>query len=217
MGADGPGRGAEASAGLKHRDTKQGRIDPHQSDLLAQVRACNQCANLPLGPRPILQYSPQARILIAGQAPGRITHAKRRPFDDPSGERLRQWLGVSHKQFYDHGLFAIMPVGFCFPGSGKSGDLAPRSECAPLWRAPLLAGLGALQLTIIIGRYARDWHLPDDSGPITPTVQRWRKLLPAAVVLPHPSPRNNLWLKRNPWFDAELLPDLKQRVAQILT
>jgi uracil-DNA glycosylase len=187
------------------------------ASLLTQVRACTLCAaHLPLGPRPVLQMHASARILIVGQAPGRKVHETGVPFNDASGERLRDWLGMPRAVFYDAKQVAILPMGFCYPGTGKSGDLPPRPECAPAWRAPLLASLHHLQLTLVIGQYAQDYHLPDTKGTLTQLVQDWRAYWPHTVPLPHPSPRNNLWLKRNPWFEVELLPVLRERVAQVL-
>ena len=185
--------------------------------LLEQVRACKLCAgHLPLGPRPVLQMHASARILIAGQAPGRKVHATGIPFDDASGDRLRTWLGVSRDVFYDARQVAILPMGFCYPGTGKSGDLPPRLECAPAWRAPLLARLKNIKLTLVIGQYAQAHHLPDAAASVTASVQSWREHWPRVVPLPHPSPRNNLWLKRNPWFEADLLPQLRSRVSEVL-
>ena len=189
--------------------------------LLAEVRACTLCAaHLPLGPRPVLQLQPSARILIAGQAPGRKVHESGVPFDDASGDRLRAWLGVSRDTFYDARQIAILPMGFCFPGTGKSGDLPPRPECAPTWRAQLLSHLKHLELTVVIGQYALDHHLPGTGGAaggsVTQTVQGWRNHGPQTMPLPHPSPRNNIWLKRNPWFEVDLLPVLRARVAEVL-
>ncbi len=185
--------------------------------LLREVRACTLCAaHLPLGPRPVLQLHPGARILIAAQAPGKRVHETGIPFNDPSGERLRAWLGVERETFYNPKQIALLPMGFCFPGSGKSGDLPPRPECAPAWRAPLLAVLKNVQLTLVIGQYAMAYHLQQPRGNLTQTVAAWRDLGPALIPLPHPSPRNNRWLKRNPWFESELVPILRQRVAQAL-
>ncbi len=185
--------------------------------LLSEVRACTRCAaHLPLGPRPVLQLHASARLLVAGQAPGRKVHETGLPFNDASGDRLRDWLGISRETFYDARQVAIVPMGFCFPGTGKSGDLPPRPECAPAWRAPLLSHLKQLRLTLVIGRYALAYHLPDAGASLTEAVQGWRKHWPQVVPLPHPSPRNNLWLKRNPWFEQELLPLLRTRVAQVL-
>lgn len=184
--------------------------------LLDNVRACTICKDLPLGPRPILQVSSSAKLLIVGQAPGRITHQKGIPFDDPSGNRLRDWLGVDSDTFYDASKFAILPMGFCFPGTGKGGDLPPRSECAPAWREGILAKLVSVELTLIIGRYAIDWHLPEYSGQtVTTAVQSWAKVWPEKLILPHPSPRNNRWLRSNPWFEDEVTPALRKRIKQM--
>lgn len=185
--------------------------------LVSEVRQCTLCAaELPEGPRPVLQASASARILIAGQAPGRKVHASGRPFTDASGERLRAWLGMSSAVFYDEAQVAILPMGFCYPGTGKRGDLPPRPECPAAWRARLLAELPNLALTLAIGRYALDYHLPGAGKSVTETVSRWREFWPSVIPLPHPSPRNNLWLQRNPWFEAELLPALRQRVDGVL-
>lgn len=186
--------------------------------LLTEVRACTLCADhLPLGPRPVVQAHTAARILIVGQAPGRKVHETGLPFNDASGDRLRAWLGMTREVFYDPKQVATLPMGFCFPGTGKSGDLPPRPECAPAWRSPLLAHLKHIQLTLVIGQYAQAYHLPDDSGSVTEVVQAWRKHWPHLVPLPHPSPRNNLWLKRNPWFEKKLIPVLRARVAEVLS
>ena len=185
--------------------------------LLADIRACTLCAaHLPLGPRPVLQFDPSARILVAGQAPGRKVHASGVPFDDASGARLRAWMGVPGDVFHDPARVAILPMGFCFPGTGRAGDLAPRPECAATWRAGLLARLASLQLTLVIGQYAMGYHLPDAGATLTDIVRDWQAHWPAVLPLPHPSPRNNLWLKRNPWFEREVVPALQARVAQIL-
>ena len=184
--------------------------------LLTQVRACTLCAaHLPHGPRPVLQMHGSARLLIVGQAPGRKVHASGVPFDDASGERLRDWLGITRERFYDARQVALLPMGFCYPGTGKSGDLPPRSECAPAWRAPLLSHLKKLQLTLVIGQYAMAHHLPNERGSLTDTVQAWRNHWPTVLPLPHPSPRNNLWLRRNPWFERDLLPILRTRVIDV--
>ena len=184
--------------------------------LLAEIRRCELCAqHLPLGPRPIVQAGRGARILIAGQAPGRRVHESGVPFDDPSGERLRSWMGVTPAQFYDPELVAIAPMGFCFPGTGTGGDLPPRPECAPAWRERLLAELTGVELTLVIGKYAHDYHLGAESS-VTETVASWRDRWPVVVPLPHPSPRNNRWLRATPWFDTELLPELRKRVGDVL-
>lgn len=185
--------------------------------LLTDVRACTLCAaHLPLGPRPVVQIHASARILVAGQAPGRKVHASGIPFDDASGERLRDWLGVTRETFYDPKQFAILPMGFCYPGTGTSGDLPPRPECAPAWRQKLLSHVPKLELSLLIGQYAQAYHLPGARTSLTELVQAWREHWPKVVPLPHPSPRNNIWLKRNPWFGDELLPVLRKRVAQVL-
>ena len=186
--------------------------------LLNDVRACTICAaHLPAGPRPVLQVHARARILIAGQAPGRKVHASGVPFDDASGERLRQWLGVDRDVFYNPERVAILPMGFCWPGTGTSGDLPPRRECAPQWRTRLLAALPNIELTLVIGQYAMAWHLPECAGAnLTDTVKAWRRHWPGVLPLPHPSPRNNLWLKANPWFVAEVIPALQRRVTSII-
>lgn len=185
--------------------------------MLDAVRSCTLCQDLPLGPKPIFQLDPRAKILIAGQAPGRITHAKGIPFDDPSGERLRNWMGVDKETFYDASKIAIMPMGFCFPGTAKGGDLPPRTECAEKWREPLLAQLPNLELTLVIGRYAMDWHIGDQQDrTLTATVANWRQHWPNILPMPHPSPRNGMWLKKNDWFSADILPVLKRRITQLL-
>ena len=185
--------------------------------LLVRVRACQLCAaHLPLGPCPVLQAATGARILIASQAPGRKVHASGIPFDDASGERLRAWMGITSATFYDPHQVAILPMGFCFPGTGRSGDLPPRPECAPAWRKPLLDHLPDVRLTLVLGQYALAWHLPLQRGTLTETVRQWRSRSPALLALPHPSPRNNGWLRHNPWFEDELLPVLRERVARAL-
>ena len=190
---------------------------PSLSTLLRNVRACDVCKkDLPLGPRPVLQLSKQSRILIAGQAPGSKVHKTGIPFDDPSGKRLREWLGVTDEQFYDPGQFAILPMGFCFPGTGKSGDLPPRPECVDKWREPLLTAMNRLQLTLVIGQYAQRYHLPENKGSVTEIVAAYKELDLSIIPLPHPSPRNNRWLKNNPWFEVELIPHLQTQVKKAL-
>jgi uracil-DNA glycosylase len=187
------------------------------TSLLEDVRACTLCApHLPLGPRPVVQMSEASRILIAGQAPGRRVHETGIPFNDVSGDRLRQWLGLSREVFYDDTKLAILGMGFCFPGTGKSGDLPPRPECAPTWRAPLLAQLKNLRLMLVVGQYAMAYHLPGRGKTLTDVVTGWRRDWPLIVPLPHPSPRNQAWLKRNPWFERDLLPVLRLRIAEVL-
>ena len=186
--------------------------------LSEDIRTCSICArHLPLGPRPVIQVSDAAKILIVGQAPGIRVHKSGVPFDDPSGDRLRTWMGIDRAAFYDASKFAIVPMGFCYPGTGKSGDLPPRPECADNWRKQLLAELSGVELTIVIGQYAIAWHLGAAAEKtLTATVKAWQTHWPSKIVLPHPSPRNNIWLKKNPWFEAELLPPLKARVAALL-
>ncbi len=186
-------------------------------DLLEEVRSCRRCEqHLPEGPRPVFQLQASARILVAGQAPGRKVHQSGVPFDDASGDRLRSWLGVDRDTFYDASKIAILPMGFCYPGTGKSGDLPPRPECADAWREPLLKKLRKLELTLVIGQYAMAYHLPQARGNLTETTMAWRDYFPGLLPLPHPSPRNNLWLRRNPWFEAEVIPALQQRVTDLL-
>ena len=186
--------------------------------LLREIRACRHCeSHLPLGPRPVLAASRSASILIAGQAPGTRVHETGIPWNDPSGDRLRDWLRVDREVFYDDSRIAIIPMGFCYPGRGKSGDLPPRPECAVLWRKKLMQQLPQIKLTLVLGAYAQDWHLGDRRGrTLTETVRNWRDFSPASLPLPHPSPRNQGWLKNNPWFAAELLPYLRRRVSRIM-
>ncbi len=185
--------------------------------LVKSVRACRLCEkSLPLGPRPVFQIDPGARILIAGQAPGRRVHESGVPFDDASGNRLREWLGISREVFYDATKVAILPMGFCFPGTGKSGDLPPRPECAEAWRQQLLQCIPNLKLTLVIGQYAQKWHLPHLHKNLTETVRAWQEYAPRVIPLPHPSPRNNIWLKKNPWFEESLLPSLKTAAQDAL-
>jgi uracil-DNA glycosylase len=185
--------------------------------LLARVRACDLCkAQLPEGPRPVLQLDPRAHLLIAGQAPGRKVHATGVPFDDASGERLRAWLGVSREVFYDPTQIAILPMAFCYPGTGKTGDLPPRPECAPAWREALLALLPNVATTLVMGQYAQAYHFGAAGLSVTEQVAAWRDNWPLKLALPHPSPRNNRWLVRNPWFAEEVLPALQARVAKVL-
>ncbi|WP_018623704.1 uracil-DNA glycosylase family protein [Kangiella aquimarina] len=188
--------------------------------LLKEIKACTICQDLPLGPNPILQFSAKAKILVAGQAPGQITHHKDRPFDDASGDRLRQWLGVNRDTFYDPDKLAVVPMGFCYPGKGKSGDLAPKAICAQTWRKKILNVLPNIELTLVIGKYAMDWHLPERKEKnLTETVGNWQHYIEQdnpVLPLPHPSPRNNIWLKKNPWFEEELLKELQSKIAMVL-
>lgn len=188
---------------------------PNQSlaSLLSEVRQCQLCAShLPHAPRPVLRAAASARVLIIGQAPGRRVHESGIPWDDPSGDRLRQWMCCDKSQFYDESQIAIVPMGFCFPGSGKSGDLPPRPECAAAWHEPVLEQLPNIELTLLIGQYAQAHYLTEKPKTLTETVRNWQQWLPSYFALPHPSPRNQLWLKKNPWFEDEVLPALQQRL-----
>lgn len=187
------------------------------SNLLHSIKSCTLCENdLPLNPLPILQASSNSKILIAGQAPGIVTHEKGAPFNDKSGERLRKWLGVTEEQFYNPELFAIIPMGFCYPGTGKSGDLPPLPLCAKTWRTALMNELCHIELTIILGKHATKWHL-NSNVSITELTSQWQSLLTKQqLVLPHPSPRNNIWLKKNEWFETDVLPKLQLMVQKIL-
>jgi uracil-DNA glycosylase len=196
-------------------------VSSHQTEsflsLLHEVRACTICeAHLPCPPRPVVQLHPRAKILIAGQAPGRKVQASGIPFDDASGDRLRRWLGIDRATFYTPEHIAILPMGFCFPGTGTSGDRPPRPECAPAWRQVLLNQLTHLDLTLAIGNYAQAYHLGGTHRSVTERVKSWRDYWPTVMPLPHPSPRNNRWLRQNPWFEAELIPVLQARVSDIL-
>ncbi|MDH3225037.1 MAG: uracil-DNA glycosylase family protein, partial [Gemmatimonadota bacterium] len=176
-------------------------MDAATRRLLKEIQGCTLClAHLPHGVRPVVQLDPRARILIAGQAPGRRVHESGVPFDDPSGDRLRDWLGLDRKTFYDPASVAILPMGFCYPGTGPSGDLPPRAECAPAWRARALNALPHLGLTVVLGAYAQRYHLDPAPGSVTAAVAAWRTYWPDRIPLPHPSPRNQGWFKRNPWF-----------------
>ena len=185
--------------------------------LLADIRACRVCEDsLAAGPRPIVQVGPGARLVVIGQAPGRRVHESGIPWDDPSGVRLRHWLGITTDQFYDRHQVALIPMGFCYPGSGKSGDLPPRPECAPLWHERLLNELPADRLEVIIGRYAQARYIADGGATLTDTVKRWKAYLPKQAVMPHPSPRNRRWLSDNPWFEVEAIPEIRARVRDVL-
>lgn len=187
--------------------------------LFAEVRACTRCAaDLPLGPRPVLRGLPSARLLVISQAPGTRVHETGLSFNDRSGDRLRQWLGIDRDSFYDERRVAIMPIGFCYPGRyPQGGDLPPRRECGPLWHARVLAAWPEIALTLLVGSYAIDDYLAGRKKPtMTETVRAWRDYLPQYLPLPHPSWRTTAWEKRNPWFAAEVLPELRQRVDRLL-
>ncbi|GIX29732.1 MAG: uracil-DNA glycosylase [Porticoccaceae bacterium] len=185
------------------------------ADLLARVRTCRHCADLPLGPRPVLRAAPQARILIVGQAPGRRVHETGLPWNDPSGDCLRRWLALDRETFYDAERIAIVPMGLCYPGRGPSGDLPPRRECAPRWHPPLLAALPRLELVLLVGRYAIEHYLGRQSS-VAAAVRDWGKAPPPFFPLVHPSPRNRRWLRDNPWFEAEVVPAARARVHALL-
>lgn len=198
--------------------------------VLAELRACRICRDTPLyppplphQPRPVIQAASSARLCIAGQAPGTRVHASGRPFTDPSGVRLRGWLGIDETVFYDDSRVAVIPMGHCFPGQdAKGGDLPPRRECAPHWRERVFAALPEIELVLAIGRYAQNWHLGAKAGTnLTEAVVDWRAILagdryPRVLPMPHPSWRNNAWLRRNPWFEAELVPVLRVEVARLV-
>ncbi|KAB1066809.1 uracil-DNA glycosylase family protein [Tamlana haliotis] len=186
--------------------------------LLDNIKQCRICeAHLPLGPRPVVCAHPDAKIVIIGQAPGTKVHASGIPWDDPSGKQLRKWLGVSIEEFYDTTKFAIIPMGFCYPGKGKTGDLPPRKECAPQWHEALFDEFNQVELVLLIGMYAQKYYLGQVAKKtLTETVKNYIDYLPKYLPLPHPSPRNRFWLTKNPWFDVEVLPELKRRVKLIL-
>lgn len=187
--------------------------------LLTEVRQCRACEqHLPLGPRPVLQVGNAARILIVGQAPGARVHATGTPWDDPSGERLRKWMGIDATRFYDASQVAIIPMGYCYPGRGNGGDLPPRRECAILWLDHLLAKLPLIELTLLIGLYAQRHFLGSRRKlSLTETVKAWREFAPEYLPLPHPSARNTPWFQRNLWFEHELLPVLRERIKALST
>lgn len=186
--------------------------------LTNQVRACTLCIeHLPFEPRPILSPSSTAKILIVGQAPGTKVHTSGIPWNDPSGDKLREWMGIDHDKFYNNKKIAIVPTAFCYPGKGLSGDLPPRPECAPLWHPELLKLMPEIKLTLLIGRYAQNYYLKKDKKKtLSMTVQAWEEYLPQYLPLPHPSPRNRLWLKRNGWFEKEVVPMLKEKIQGLL-
>ena len=187
------------------------------ADLLAQVRACRVCADrLPFAPRPVLQAGGAARLLIVGQAPGRRAHESRLPWNDASGDRLRRWTGLCHTVFYDRERVALVPMGLCYPGTaGGGGDLPPCPPCAPLWHGPIFALMPHVALTLLVGGHAQRRYL--GPGSVTEAVRTWRRHPGAGrLALPHPSWRNTAWLARNPWFEAELVPQLRRRVAEIV-
>ncbi len=187
--------------------------------LLEDISNCTYCADyLMCSPRPVIAVGTRSRIAIVGQAPGRRVFESGIPWDDKSGERLRKWLGVSDDEFYDHNNFAIVPMGFCYPGTGKNGDLAPSKECAPLWHDQLWSCMPDIQLTLLIGQFAQKYYLGNKRAKsLTETVRNYQNNLPKYLVLPHPSPRNNIWLKKNPWFEDEVISVLQEKVLSIIS
>lgn len=186
-------------------------------DLLADVRTCRHCEDiLPLGPRPVVRAGSSARLLIVGQAPGTKVHESGIPWNDPSGNRLRDWLQIDSDTFYDESQIAIVPMGFCYPGRGKSGDLPPAPDCAPKWHPSLLERMPDIELVLLLGSYAQNRYLGNSKETLTQRVQRWQDFAPRYIPLPHPSPRNTLWLKRNPWFEAEVIPAMREQVKAAL-
>ena len=203
---------------INSRRPTRPRLGRRLATLLSEVRACVACAGqLPFEPRPVLRAHQAARVLIVGQAPGTRVHHTGIPWNDPSGDRLRQWLAVDRDTFYDESRFAIIPMGYCYPGRGASGDLPPRRECAELWLDRLLAELPEVRLTLLIGQYAQAHYLGERRKPsLTETVRAWRDYLPHHLPLPHPSPRNLMWLRRNPWFEKEVVPALRKAVRRLV-
>lgn len=185
--------------------------------LQQQLSNCTHCeAYLPLGANPIFSFSKHSKIALISQAPGVLAHEKSIPYKDPSGKRLRNWLGVDEATFYNPDNFAILPMGFCYPGKGKSGDLPPRKECAPLWHPLIWEVLENIQLKIVIGQYAQHAYLPNRKRNLTLSVQAYQEYLPEFFPLVHPSPRNRFWLAKNPWFEEEVIPDLKRKVQELI-
>jgi uracil-DNA glycosylase len=182
--------------------------------LLEEIRKCTLCkSHLPLGPRPILSAHAKSRIIIIGQAPGTKVHASGVPWDDASGKELRRWLGVEVEEFYDEKVFALVPMGFCYPGKGPSGDMPPRPECAPQWHQKVLRDLKQAELTILIGQYSQGYYLRERAkSTLTETVRHYKSYLPQFVPLPHPSPRNRIWQKKNVWFERKIVPELQRLI-----
>jgi len=194
-----------------------GRCALRLKQVIAEARACTLCASgLPLGPRPLVRGNERSRIVIIGQAPGRAAHESGVPWNDRSGDRLRGWLGLSREAFDDERLVALVPMGFCYPGTGRSGDAPPRPECAPLWHPRIFDGLRSVELAVVVGRHAFERYLGAEFGSVTEAVRAHRRLLPGRVALPHPSPRNNSWLRKHAWFEREALPAVRERVEAIV-
>ncbi len=188
------------------------------NDLRSEILHCKICeSDLPFGVRPVLQVNPEAKVLVAGQAPGRKVHESGIPFDDASGDRLRDWMGIDKSIFYDTSKIAILPMAFCYPGKGKSGDLPPRKICSDTWRDRILSHLKNIELTLVIGQYAMTYHFPEKKENLTQIVKDWEEYFPGSLPLPHPSPRNNIWLKRNSWFVNDVIPALQERVKLLVS
>ncbi|MBR9756847.1 MAG: uracil-DNA glycosylase family protein [Algicola sp.] len=187
-------------------------------NLLKDIKHCTICKDhLPLGPRPVVSADKHSKIVIVGQAPGLKVHQSGIPWDDASGKQLRNWLNVTPEQFYNPKNFAIIPMGFCYPGKGKSGDLPPRPECAPQWHQPLFDNMKQVELVLLIGMYAQRYYLKEQAkSTLTETVKSFKNYMPKYLPLPHPSPRNRFWLTKNPWFEVDVLPELRKRVEMIL-
>lgn len=187
-------------------------------DLLSDIKQCRICEEfLELGPNPVVSVSKKSKILVIGQAPGTKVHASGIPWDDASGKNLRKWLGVTNEQFYDPDLFGIVPMGFCYPGKGKSGDLPPRPECAPKWHTALLDQMSEVRLTLLIGQYAQAYYLGDrKKKTLTETVRNFQEYLPDFLPLVHPSPRNGIWMRKNEWFEDEIVPELQAVVREVI-
>ena len=185
--------------------------------LLDRIQTCNLCSGkLPYPPKPILQFSKTAQIVVIGQAPGSAAHHSSKPWNDKSGDRLRAWLDISETDFYNAEKTALIPMGFCYPGRGKSGDLPPRKECAPQWHNELFSSLQKPRIKLLVGKYAQDYYLKDNH-PLVHRCKNWQNYKQHYLVLPHPSPRNNIWLKKNPWFEAEVIPEYKALVSEAIS
>jgi uracil-DNA glycosylase len=210
--------GQRRTTAVRRRERAGRDLQRPLDELLDEVRACRLCeGSLPLGPRPVLRASATARLLIVGQAPGTRVHETGIPWNDPSGDRLREWLAVDRETFYDEARIAIIPTGLCYPGRKGAGDAPPRPECAPRWHPRLLAALPRIELVLLVGQYAQAFYLgARRKATLAATVQAHEEYEPRFLPLPHPSPRNKLWLRRNPWFEAEVVPHLRRRVAPLL-